>query len=133
MWKPSEGETVDRSVFSYQIHNPSLECIDEAKAVFRLKGQNTEGTVVNTKVEPVLFGGNWRKARARFQAKLSSYTQAVEERKKEAERVNKMGDLRRNLSISNFGIYNCDRLYKVKKAVSFKPLFFIPLIQKSCK
>jgi hypothetical protein len=129
MWKLSE-DAEEKVAFNETIRSPRLECIDQAMSVFRLTGSTKSGKKINTRVQPVLFGSSWKKAQASFKAKLAKYNTAVETRKAEDARLDKMTKNTRNFIVSGFGVYNCDRLYKLKRKIQFDALFFVPALNK---
>jgi len=116
MWRLTESTEEDLA-FNETIRSPKLECIDQSQSIFRLTGTSSSGTRINTKVQPVLFGRNWKRAQASFRAKLDNYKEAVEERRKERAKINAMAETSRNFSVSGFGVYNFDKLYKLRRKV----------------
>ncbi|MGB1039116.1 MAG: hypothetical protein ACPGYY_10770, partial [Bacteroidia bacterium] len=133
MWKLADQDTdVDSRLFSSVLRNPKLQCIDNAKSVFTLTGFSGN-TKLKTKVQPVLFGSNWKKARVKFQAKMADYKAEVAVQKEKRKKVERMASVTRTIQLSNFGTFNFDRLYHLKRKIQFNALFFIPAIKKVFK
>lgn len=131
LWKLTDNTIEDAQLFKQTIQDPNLTCIDRDNSVFQLTGKSG-GRKVQTKVQPVLFGSNWKKAQASFNKKLSAYKKSVANKEEIAKRKNKMAQLQRSLSVSSFGIYNCDRYLRMpgRKKISFKALIMLPALQK---
>jgi hypothetical protein len=133
MWKVADHEkNIDSRLFTSVLRNPSLECIDTEKSIFRLTGFSGN-TRLKTKVQPVLFGSNWKKAKAKFQAKLANYNKEVLKSKEKRKKAERMGSVTRTIQLAKFGTFNFDRLYHLKRKVQFNALFFIPALKKAFK
>lgn len=133
MWKLADQESnLDSRLFSGVLRNPKLQCIDNAKSVFTLTGFSGNKRL-KAKVQPVLFGSNWKKAKAQFQAKMTEYKAEVEVQKEKRKKVERMASVTRTIQLSNFGTFNFDRLYHLKRKVQFNALFFIPALKKVFK
>lgn len=132
MWKLTDNTIEDAQLFRQQIRDPNLTCIDRETSLYKLTG-TAGGQKISTQVQPVLFGSNWKKAQARFNLKMTSYKASLKEREKEKATLENMAKLQRNIQISGFGTYNCDRYtrMKLRKKISFKALFLLPAIQKA--
>ena len=112
------------------ISDPELTCIDPEEGVYNLEGMSG-GAPIEMKVRPVLFGSQYRKAKAKFNEKMADYTKAKEERQKQVTRSEKMYQLQRNINLNSFGTYNFDRFYHLKDKISINPVFLIPVIKKA--
>ncbi|NNJ56805.1 MAG: hypothetical protein HKP14_11760 [Bacteroidia bacterium] len=132
MWRLADKNTESESLFSTTIRNPNLECIDQEKSIFRLTGSANKKKI-KTRVQPVMFGSNLKKAQAAFKVKLTGYKKALEQKKEEEAKIDQMGKFSRSMALNSFGTYNFDRLYKVRKKVQFNALFFIPALKKVFK
>lgn len=132
MWKMADGSTSNSELFANTIRNPELQCIDNAKSIFRLTGRANDKEI-EAKVQPVLFGKNWKKAQTAFRAKLAGYNTKVQQIKEERRQADKMASVRRGMQLANFGTYNFDRLYHLKKKKQFNALFFIPALKQVFK
>ncbi len=132
LWKLEDEKSVNKELFKNTISNPKLECVDRAKSTYLLTGMS-KAKNVNARVQPVLFGSNWRKAQAKFNAKFGEYQAKIERRKKRENEMLRMAKFQRNLSISNFGIFNCDRFSRMKeqKKVRFSAVFLLPALKKT--
>jgi len=132
MWKLVNQNDNNDELFTSRVRNPGLECIDQAKSIFRLTG-SVNSKKISTKVQPVMFGSNYKKAKSTFNSKLQKFKLAVEQRKIEEKKIDQMGTVYRTMSVSKFGTYNFDRLYKLRKKVQFNALFFVPALKKIFK
>jgi hypothetical protein len=132
MWKMAGGSKSNSELFANTIKNPELQCIDNANSIFRLTGR-ADDKAIDAKVQPVLFGKNWKKAQTAFRAKLTNYNAKVDEIKEQRRQADKMASVRRSMELANFGTYNFDRLYHLKKKKQFNALFFIPVLKKVFK
>lgn len=131
LWKP-QGEIANDDILTTSIRSPELTCVDVDKSEFELSGV-VNGKLFKQNVIPVLFGKNFEKAQKAFKEKMKEYNKAVEEKEIEKKRLAKMGDFMRTARISNFGIYNFDRIIHKLDKVNFKPVFLIPALQKTFK
>jgi hypothetical protein len=116
LWRPSGKMKYDESIFESEIVNPDLTCIDQDRSIFQLEGVS-RGDVISMQVEPVLFGSSFKKAQQQFQGQLLAYQQArqqIEEMKQAQEQMMKF---QRSLTVSQFGLYNCDRYRRFSKQV----------------
>ncbi len=131
LWKLTDNTIEDAQLFKQTIRDPNLTCIDRDNSVFQLTG-SARGRKVQTKVQPVLFGSNWKKAQSAFNKKLNAYKKNVADKEVIVERQNKMAKLQRSLTVSSFGIYNCDRYLRMpgRKKISFKAILMLPALQK---
>ena len=131
LWKLTDNTIEDAQLFKKTIRDPNLTCIDRANSVFQLSGKAGDRKV-QTKVQPVLFGSNWKKAQADFNKKMKSYKESVNNKEELKIRQDKMATLQRSLQVSSFGIYNCDRYSRMKgrKKISFKAIMMLPALQK---
>ena len=134
LWKLTDNTIEDAQLFKQTIRNPNLTCIDRENSVFQLTGKSG-GRKVQTKVQPVLFGSNWKKAQKSFNKKISSYKKSLEDKENLIKRQDKMASFQRSLSVNSFGIYNCDRYLRMKgrKKISFKAILMLPALQKIVK
>jgi hypothetical protein len=132
LWKLTDNTIEDAQLFSETIRNPNLTCVDKEKSIFQLTGTARERKI-SARVQPVLFGSNWKKAQASFSKKLANFKEAAKNKVNLVSRKNKMADLQRNLAVNEFGTYNCDRYSRMKgrKKISFKAIFFVPAISKA--
>ena len=134
LWKLKDNTIEDAQLFKQTIRDPNLTCIDRETSVFQLSGK--VGTrKVQTKVQPVLFGSNWKKAQASFNKKLTAYKQGIEEKAVVERRKNKMAKFQRTLRVRSFGIFNCDRFLRMpeRRKVSFRAVIVLPVLQKIIK
>jgi hypothetical protein len=93
-----------------------LNALDKEKALYKLH-LNAGNRAFETVVKPVLKGADYEKALAKFKLKMGSYEQAITIRKQEVDRLQRQADLVRSFEVSQFGIYNWDRIYKQPLAV----------------
>lgn len=128
LWKLAEEKT-DKALFNENIRNPELECVDANRSVFRLNGK-ANGKAVQALVTPVLFGSSWQKAQSAFKEKMSAYQAAKKSRDEQLKSLDKMALVQRSFSINNFGLFNFDRISKLKRRVELRALFFVPAIKK---
>jgi hypothetical protein len=134
LWKLNDNTIEDAQLFKQTIQDPNLTCIDREHSVFQLSGK--VGTrKVQTKVQPVLFGSNWKKAQASFNKKVTAYKQGLENKAEMERRLDKMATFQRSLKVSAFGIYNCDRYLRMKgrKKITFRAVLVLPVLQKIIK
>lgn len=131
LWKLTDNTIEDAQLFKQTIRDPNLTCIDRDNSIFQLTGK-AGGRKVQTKVQPVLFGSNWKKAQASFNKKLKSYKEGVANKQDLVKRQDKMAKLQRSLSVRSFGIYNCDRYLRMtgRKKFTFKAILMLPALQK---
>lgn len=64
-------------------------------------------------VKPVLSGKNYAEAKARYDKKMQNYQAALTQKLEAQSHLDLEGAYMRSLSVSGFGIYNCDRFYKM--------------------
>lgn len=93
-----------------------LNAINTEKGLYKLH-LNAGKRAFETVVKPVLKGADYEKALAKFKVKMGSYEQAITARKQEVDRLQRQADLVRTFQVSNFGMYNWDRIYKQPNAV----------------
>jgi len=131
MWKMAD-ENSDQALFASTLRNPNLQCIDRSKSIFKLTG-NVNRKEVEAKVQPVLFGSNWKAAQKKFQAKMAIYKVEHKKQVELRKKANRMGSVRRTMQLAKFGTFNFDRLYHLNRKVQFNALFFIPALKKAFK
>lgn len=134
LWKLKDNTIEDAQLFEKTIRDPNLTCVDRDNSVFQLTGK-VGSRKVQTRVQPVLFGSNWKKAQAAFNKKLKAFKESVANKEELEERSKKMAKFQRTLSVSSFGIYNCDRYLRMKgrRKISFAAVFMLPALQKMVK
>ncbi len=82
------------------------------------------GKPISLEAVPVFSGAkNQKKALKKFKKKMEAYQAALQKRQAEAERKRAEANLTRAFQISNFGIYNHDRLVNVSSAITLKASF----------
>jgi hypothetical protein len=96
--------------------------LDNAQFVLMLDNGKTK---FETVVSPVLKGKNLEKARERFKAKMVKYNEELAKVEKQREFNIAQGTLLRTFAVSNFGIYNSDRLYHMGGSVAINANFDI--------
>lgn len=66
---------------------------------------------VKSTVKPVLFGSQLKKAKREYDRLLAEYNKQQEERKKIIQNAEAESNVKRMLAVSNFGVFNCDRVW----------------------
>lgn len=131
LWKTADNSAIPEAAMQGDIRNPRLTCVDADRSVYHLSGYNSQKNSFSVDVTPVLFGSNYEKANKNFSSKMTTYLSKVKSREDEKKRIDMMADLSRSFVISGLGVYNFDRIYHLKRKVSFKSaVFFIPLLKK---
>lgn len=64
-------------------------------------------------VKPVMSQSNYEAAQKRFEEKMAGYDQALARKEEAKKKIDRAYTYTRSLSLSGFGIYNCDRFYKI--------------------
>lgn len=77
-------------------------------------------------VKPILEGDDYARGMEAFQKKMDRYNQTLKDKGLEESRLASQADVYRSFSISGFGIYNCDRMYRITPVVSFRPEWIFP-------
>ena len=115
MWQPEEDLSKKKELTEQNWSKAEVNR-SETPGRYQLTFRNAKSKFT-TWVKPVLSGSNYEAAMAKFQASMNDYAAAKEARKKREERLAKEADLLRSFQVSNFGIYNWDRIYKTPNAV----------------
>lgn len=74
-------------------------------------------TNITTMLQPVFGQKDFAKAMERFGEREADYSANKELVKAERKRLDQQADLLRSIQVNNFGIYNYDRIYKLKETV----------------
>ena len=109
-------------VFNANWKKVDLRLVDSAKDIYQLTINADKSTFVTT-VRPVIKGKDIEKARRKFKEQQQKYAGIIEARVKLMETVKRQGDFVRSLSVSKFGIYNCDRYYMNNQIFAVSPQF----------
>ncbi|MES2618002.1 MAG: hypothetical protein V4613_08985 [Bacteroidota bacterium] len=103
--------------------HPSLK-IENAYEIKCTSGDKT----VNTTVKPVLFGSQLKKAKAEYNRLMTEYNRQLEAAAKTAKRNEAYQNATRMLTLSSFGIFNCDRTWP-SEATAYSNKEFTPVIE----
>lgn len=84
----------------------------------------TKKEEIKIPVKPVLSGKNYAEAKARYDKKMQNYQAALDQKVEAQKNLDIEGAYVRSLSVAGFGIYNCDRFYKMPQAQTIQqPMF----------
>jgi hypothetical protein len=108
---PKADPAMNPAIFQQGWTDIRLKPSTEEASTFDLVLSNSTRSFT-TQVRPVLKGKNYEKAMANFQERIASYNVAYAARVTEEERLRTEADLIRSFTISGFGVYNCDRIFK---------------------
>jgi hypothetical protein len=124
-WKAVDEELIkkNRWVFTEGWNVVTLNPSNAENREYTLQLKNNKKTF-SMVVTPLLDGKDFEKEYAKYQKSLKEFEVAIEKRKAEDARLNEQADLYRTFYASNFGVYNCDRYYRMgNQAVAIAATF----------
>ncbi len=110
MWKHTGERSKEeiKNLFAKGWNSTKLERVGTEKMVYKLTLSTRKGAKETVMVTPVLSGRNYEKAMKEYEKKMEDYKSVLEAYKLKRQ----SNDFYRTLRINNFGIYNCDRIYR---------------------
>lgn len=110
MWKYAGDRSKEeiKNIFAKGWNSTDLEEIDTQNMQYKLTLSTKNGTKESVMVTPVLAGQNYERAMQKYSKKLEEYKSLVEANKLKKQSNN----FYRTLRVNNFGIFNCDRIYR---------------------
>lgn len=110
--KGSKDPEKNEWIFSEDWTNMSIER-HKKKGVYVLHLKNKDKSFT-TLVKPVLDGDDYKKALKAFDKQFEEYQTLLAERETEERRIRKMGGLLRTLQLTNLGVWNVDKINKLR-------------------
>ena len=129
MWTYSGSETEtnpDNNKWVYKINwkNITLNRLGNTENKFELTLQSADKNF-KTIVSPVLSEKNYKASKQKFDAQISNYNLLQKEYNDRKERASKEMEYLRAFSVNNFGVFNCDVIYKSSSAITINATFLI--------
>lgn len=100
-----------------------LEELDDEGLRYRIHLTHKSGATMDVDVKPILEGDDYEKGMKRFQEKMDKYNKMLAQKGVDEERLATQADVFRSFSVSGFGVFNCDRIYRMSKVMSLTPDF----------
>ncbi len=122
----AEYAKLEENIHSRVWNNATLDELDKDGLRYKITLSHKSKATLSINVKPILEDADYEKGMKRFKEKKAAYDKMVMERKQEEDRLVTQADVYRTFSISGFGIYNCDRFYGMKDAVSYNTRFDFP-------
>lgn len=121
IWEPADKAYMDKNEWIWNMAWSDIELAakDPAKGIYEIRiSSKKHDRKFKFEAIPALEGKDYQKALADFNKKSEEYQQLLGQRKNEEERLNRQADLNRSFAIYNFGIYNCDRFYRIPNVLT---------------
>jgi hypothetical protein len=113
---PKMNPENNKWIYGFHWKKMSIEAHNLDSSQFKLFLDNGK-TKFESLVKPVLKGKNLEKAREKFARRMERYQEDMAKIKKQREFQDREAVLLRPFRVSNFGIFNCDQLYRFPGAV----------------
>ncbi|MBL0017746.1 MAG: hypothetical protein IPP17_15270 [Bacteroidetes bacterium] len=117
---------LEDKIHSHVWNDATLDELDSEGLRYKITLKRKSKATLSVNVKPILEDEDYEKGMKRFKEKKAAYDKMVMERAQEQDRLGTQADVYRSFSISGFGIYNCDRFYGSKDAVSYNTKFEFP-------